>query len=58
MGRADVLDYGLEYIIDISQQMKLSACIESFFETSDLVCLLNREKESSLERYSEISEVP
>ncbi len=44
MGKTAVLDAGLENIIDISRHLKPSACIESFFETSDLVCLLNRGK--------------
>jgi hypothetical protein len=44
MGRVAVLDARLEDTIDISQHLKPSACIESFFETSDLVCLLNRGK--------------
>jgi len=49
MGKTAVLDAGLEYIIDISQHLKPSACIESFFEdsgldSSGLVCLLNRGK--------------
>ncbi|AKB19685.1 hypothetical protein MSWHS_2822 [Methanosarcina sp. WWM596] len=44
MGKTAVLDAGLENVIDISQHLKPSACIESFFETSDLVCLLNRGK--------------
>jgi hypothetical protein len=44
MGKAAVLDAGLEDIIDISRHLKPSACIESFFEISDLVCLLNRGK--------------
>ena len=44
MGKTAVLDAGLENAIDISRHLKPSACIESFFETSDLVCLLNRGK--------------
>lgn len=44
MGRIAVLDAGLENAIDISQHQKPSACIESLFETSDLICLLNRGK--------------
>ncbi len=44
MGRTAVLDAGLEKVIDISRHLKPSVCIESFFETSDLVCLLNRGK--------------
>ena len=44
MGKTAVLDAGLENVIDISRHLKPSACIESFFETSDLVCLLNRGK--------------
>jgi hypothetical protein len=44
MGKTAVLDARLENIIDISQHLKPSACIESFFEVSDLVCLLNRGK--------------
>jgi len=44
MGKVAVLDAGLENIIDISQHQKPSACIESLFEASDLVCLLNRGK--------------
>jgi hypothetical protein len=44
MGKTAVLDAGLENIIDISRHLKPSFCIESFFETSDLVCLLNRGK--------------
>ncbi|WP_048124831.1 DUF2117 family protein [Methanosarcina lacustris] len=44
MGKTAVLDAGLENVIDISRHLKPSACIESFFESSDLVCLLNRGK--------------
>ncbi len=44
MGKTAVLDAGLENLIDISRHLKPSACIESFFETSDIVCLLNRGK--------------
>ncbi len=44
MGKTAVLDAGLEDLIDISQHLKPSACIECFFKTSDLVCLLNRGK--------------
>ena len=44
MGKTAVLDAGLEHVIDISRHLKPSACIESFFENSDLVCLLNRGK--------------
>lgn len=44
MGKIAVLDAGLENVIDISRHLKPSACIESFFKTSDLVCLLNRGK--------------
>ena len=46
MGKANALDSGLEDVIDISQNLKPSACIESFFRTSDLVCLLNRRENS------------
>ena len=42
MGKTAVLDAGLEKIIDISEHLKPSARIEAFFETSDLVCLLNQ----------------
>ncbi|WP_410509142.1 DUF2117 domain-containing protein [Methanosarcina hadiensis] len=44
MGKAAVLDAGLEKTIDITRHLKPSVCIEEFFETSDLVCLLNRGK--------------
>ncbi len=44
MGKTAVLDAGLENVININRHLKPSACIESFFETSDLVCLLNRGK--------------
>ena len=44
MGKTAVLDAGLEDLIDISQHLKPSACVECFFKTSDLVCLLNRGK--------------
>ncbi len=44
MGKAAVLDSGLEDVIDINQHLKPSACIEYLFEASDLVCLLNRGK--------------
>ncbi len=44
MGKVAVLDAGLENVIDITLHQKPSACIESLFETSDLVCLLNRGK--------------
>lgn len=44
MGKTAVLDAGLEKIIDINRHLKPSACIEYFFEISDLVCLLNKGK--------------
>ena len=44
MGKVAVLDSGLENVIDITRHLKPSVCIEYFFETSDLVCLLNRGK--------------
>lgn len=44
MGKTAVFDTGLENVIDISRHLKPSACIEAFFETSNLVCLLNRGK--------------
>lgn len=44
MGKTAVLDAGLENVIDITRHLKPSACIEFFFETSDLICLLNRGK--------------
>ncbi|WP_239451021.1 DUF2117 family protein [Methanosarcina horonobensis] len=44
MGKAAVIDAGLEKIIDTSRHLKPSACIELFFETADLVCLLNKGK--------------
>ncbi len=44
MGKVAVLDAGLENVIDISRHQKPSTCIESLFEISDLVCLLNRGK--------------
>jgi hypothetical protein len=44
MGKVAIIDAGLENVIDISRHQKPSACIESLFETSDLVCLLNRGK--------------
>lgn len=50
MGKTAVLDAVLENIIDISGNLKPSACIESFFEISAgfedsyLICLLNRGK--------------
>lgn len=44
MGKTAVLDAGLEDVIDISWHLKPSACIEYFFNVSDLVCLLNRGK--------------
>jgi len=44
MGKTAVLDAGLENVIDTTRHLKPSACIEFFFETSDLVCLLNRGK--------------
>lgn len=44
MGKTAVLDAGLEKTIDITRHLKPSVCIEEFFETSDLVCLLNRGK--------------
>lgn len=44
MGKTAVLDAGLEGIIDITRHLKPSVCIEDFFETSDLICLLNRGK--------------
>jgi hypothetical protein len=50
MGKVAVLDAGLETIIDISKHQKPSACIESLFETSDLVCLLSRGKPLKLGR--------
>jgi hypothetical protein len=44
MGRMAVLDARLENVIDTGLHLKPSACIESFFEVSDLVFLLNRGK--------------
>ncbi|MEN6552215.1 MAG: DUF2117 domain-containing protein [Methanobacterium sp.] len=44
MGKLAVLDAGLQDVIGISLHQKPSACIESLFETSDIVCLLNRGK--------------
>jgi hypothetical protein len=44
MGKVAIIDAGLENAIDISRHQKPSACIESLFKTSDLVCLLNRGK--------------
>ncbi len=44
MGKTAVLDAGLEGQIDIRDHQKPSACIESFFESSDFVCLINRGK--------------
>lgn len=44
MGKTAVIDAGLEGIIDTSRHLKPSVCIESFFETADLICLLNRGK--------------
>lgn len=45
LGKAAVLDAGLEDLIDINQSLKPSACIEALFRTNDLVCLLNHGKE-------------
>jgi hypothetical protein len=44
MGKTAVLDAGLEGRIDIRDHQKPSSCIESFFENSDLVCLINQGK--------------
>jgi hypothetical protein len=44
MGRTAVLDAGLENDIDITEHLKPSVCIQAFFETSDIVFLLNRGK--------------
>jgi hypothetical protein len=44
MGKAAVLDSGLENVIDITRHVKPSVSIEYFFETADLICLLNRGK--------------
>lgn len=44
MGKTAILDSGLEKVIDITRHLKPSACIEFFFETEDLVFLLNRGK--------------
>lgn len=44
MGRTAVLDARLEKTIDISRHLKPSVWIESLFEVSDLVFLLNRGK--------------
>lgn len=44
MGKTAVLDAGLERVIDISRALKPSACIDFFFESCDLVCLLNMGK--------------
>jgi hypothetical protein len=44
MGKTAVLDAGLEGIIDVSRHLKPSVWIESLFESSDLVFLLNRGK--------------
>lgn len=44
MGKTAVLDAGLENLIDIDNSLKPSACIEFFFESQELVCLLNTGK--------------
>ncbi|MGB9940181.1 DUF2117 family protein [Methanosarcina sp.] len=44
MGKTAVLDAGLENLIDTTRHLKPSVCIESSFETADLICLLNRGK--------------
>lgn len=45
MGKVAALDAGLENMIVIDQVLKPSACIESFFGSNDLVCLLNHGRE-------------
>ncbi|MDD4498468.1 MAG: DUF2117 domain-containing protein [Methanosarcinaceae archaeon] len=45
MGKIAAMDAGLEGEIDLGQHLKPSASIEAFFETEDLVCLLNHGKE-------------
>jgi hypothetical protein len=45
LGKIAAIDAGLEDLIDISQTLKPSACIEALFRTNDLVCLLNHGKE-------------
>jgi hypothetical protein len=44
MGKTAVIDAGLEDVIDISQFLKPSASIQSFFKNSDVVYLLNHGK--------------
>ncbi|MDI9395459.1 MAG: DUF2117 family protein [Euryarchaeota archaeon] len=45
MGKVAAIDAGLEDLIEIEQFLKPSACIESLFESNDLVCLLNHGRE-------------
>ncbi|KKG13422.1 hypothetical protein EO98_16785 [Methanosarcina sp. 2.H.T.1A.6] len=45
LGKVAAIDAGLESLIDIKQFLKPSACIESLFESNDLVCLLNHGRE-------------
>lgn len=45
MGKIAVIDAGLEGLIEVDQSMKPSTCIEAFFRSKDLVCLLNHGRE-------------
>jgi hypothetical protein len=45
MGKIAVIDAGLEGLIEVDNIMKPSSCIEAFFRSKDLVCLLNHGRE-------------
>lgn len=45
MGKIAVIDAGLEDLIEINQFLNPSACIETFFRSNYLVCLLNHARE-------------
>lgn len=45
MGKIAVIDAGLEDLIEINQFLSPSACIETFFRSNDMVCLLNHGRE-------------
>lgn len=45
MGKIAVIDAGMEGLIEVDNLMKPSTCIEDFFRSKDLVCLLNHGRE-------------
>lgn len=45
MGKIAAIDAGMENLVEVGRLMKPSTCIEHFFRSKDLVCLLNHGKE-------------